>query len=106
MYVRPISARLFGGRSTHATRAIYLISDCGFQNAECKNNCSSYSKSKRAFRLLLFLSLFMLGVAANNAHHAFAVNDLALITNFSYRRPDFHFLLVAIRYPPAVQIIR
>ncbi len=33
----------------------------------------------------------MLRVSANDAHHAFAVDDFALVTNFSNGRAYFHF---------------
>src|SRR6266496_3862315 len=38
----------------------------------------------------LSLSLFVLGIAANHAHYTFSVHELALITDFSDRRPYFH----------------
>src|SRR6266851_4530930 len=38
----------------------------------------------------LFLPLFVFRVRADYAHHALAVNHLALITNLSYRRPHLH----------------
>jgi hypothetical protein len=40
----------------------------------------------------LSLSLFMLGVDADHSHHAFAVDDLALVAHLLYRRTDFHLL--------------
>jgi len=46
----------------------------------------------------------MLGICANYAHHAFAMDHLALITNFSDRRADFHnfTLLVPVSYPAPI----
>jgi hypothetical protein len=32
----------------------------------------------------------MLRIGADHAHHALAVNDLAVVTHFLYRCPDFH----------------
>jgi hypothetical protein len=40
--------------------------------------------------LLLTLPLLMLRVLADHAHHAVAVDDLALVTDFLHRCPDFH----------------
>src|SRR5262249_21247648 len=39
---------------------------------------------------LLSLALFVLGIYADHAHHTLAMDDLALVTNFLYRRSDFH----------------
>ena len=49
----------------------------------------------------------MLRVLANDAHHAFAVDHLAFITHFFYRRPDFHncLLLISIRYATTAQVV-
>src|SRR6266571_9347223 len=67
MYVRPISARLFAGRSTPEMRAI--IPPC------------------------LTLPLLVLRVGADHPHHASAVDNLAIVTHFFYRRPDLHLIL-------------
>jgi hypothetical protein len=37
------------------------------------------------------LPLAMLGIAANHAHHAATMNDLAFHTDFFDRRPNLHF---------------
>src|SRR6185369_9546440 len=63
MYVSPISALFPGGKSTPAKRAICL---------------------------LLSLSLFVFRVAANDTHHAFAVDHLAFVANLFYRRSYLH----------------
>src|ERR1035437_5776252 len=63
MYVSPISALFPGGKSTPAKRAIYLV---------------------------LSLSLFVIRVDANDAHHTFAVDHLALVANFLDRRSYLH----------------
>ena len=34
----------------------------------------------------------MLGVDADHSHHAFAMDDLALVAHLLYRRTDFHLL--------------
>src|SRR5580704_11586834 len=60
MYVRPISARFFAGKSTPASRA------------------------------MLALPLLVFRIHADHAHHAFAVDDLAFVAHLFYRRPDFH----------------
>src|SRR5215510_4255677 len=67
IYVRPISARLFAGRSTPAMRAI--LPPC------------------------LTLPLLVLRVSADHPDHASAVNNLAIVTHFLYRCPDLHFVL-------------
>jgi hypothetical protein len=36
------------------------------------------------------LALFVFRVNANHPHHTLAVDDLALVTNFLYRRSYFH----------------
>jgi hypothetical protein len=54
--VRPISVRFFAGKSTPAKRAIF-------------------------FRVLLTLPLLVFGIGADDAHHAFAVDDLALVAH-------------------------
>src|SRR6516162_7049574 len=41
--------------------------------------------------LLLALPLAVLGIAANYAHNAATMNDLALHANFPDRRSNFHF---------------
>src|SRR3954471_16501747 len=41
-------------------------------------------------RLRLSLPLFMLGIGADHSNNAAAVNDLAVITHFLNRCPDFH----------------
>src|SRR5205823_13010143 len=38
----------------------------------------------------LSLALFVFRIGADHTHHAFAVDDFALITNFLYRCPDLH----------------
>jgi hypothetical protein len=49
--------------------------------------CSSvmHSKIQR-----LALTLLVLGICANNTHHAFASDYLALFTHFLNGRTDFH----------------
>jgi hypothetical protein len=47
----------------------------------------------------LTLALLVLGIAANNAHHAAAVNNLALAANFLNRCPDFHLCLRPFHWP-------
>jgi hypothetical protein len=39
---------------------------------------------------LLPLALFVFRVDTDHPHHTFAVNDLALVTDFLYRRSYFH----------------
>jgi len=34
----------------------------------------------------------MFWIDANHPHHAFAVNDFALVAHLLYRRPDFHVI--------------
>jgi len=41
------------------------------------------SETQNQLPLLLFLSLFMLGISADHAHDTFTVDHLALITNLS-----------------------
>lgn len=36
------------------------------------------------------LSLLVLGIYANHAHHAFALDDLALVAHFLNARSNFH----------------
>src|SRR6185369_4205755 len=103
MYVRPISARLFGGRSTPATRAILL-------NLEFRTLNSRQPRRNLISKLsLLFLSLLVLGVRADHTYHTLAVNHLALVANFPNGSPNFHVpnrLLVTIRYASTVEVIR
>jgi hypothetical protein len=51
----------------------------------------------RVFVRGLALLLLMLGILADDHHAALALDDLALLANGFYRRPDFHrnFLLVS-----------
>jgi hypothetical protein len=63
--VSPIHSRLFGGKSTPATRAII-------------------------FSLTLALAVFRVG--ADHANHSAAVNHFALHANLLYRCPNLHFL--------------
>jgi len=58
-----------------------------FSEADCKICKNGFrliqSKIKnRKSKILLSLSLFMLRVGADHSHHAFAVDDLAVITHF------------------------
>src|ERR1017187_3106735 len=64
MEVRPISTRLFGGRSTPAIRAIADSSSA--------------------------LTLFVLDVLANDPHHTGAADHLALAADLLDGRADFH----------------
>jgi hypothetical protein len=57
------------GRSTPAIRAICVL---------------------RFLRQLLALSLLVLGIDANHAHHAFALDDLALVAHFFNACSNFH----------------
>src|SRR5882672_10531599 len=59
--VRPISALFCGGKSTPARRAIFLS-----------------------------LPLFVFRVHADDPHHAFAMDHLALVANLFDRRSHFH----------------
>src|SRR5258706_2420964 len=61
MYVSPISARLLGGRSTPATRAIILISDCGFRNAN-QQSLASIQLSKATYLHSYFCLCLCLGL--------------------------------------------
>jgi hypothetical protein len=64
----------------------------------------------------LSLPLFMFRVDANHSHHAFAVNDLALVTHFLDRRPHFHLinlesffakpLFVTVSNSSAIKVVR
>src|SRR5690349_19674386 len=101
MYVRPISARLFGGRSTPATRAILLNLEFRILNSR-QSRWNSISKLS-----LLFLSLLVLRVRADHTHHTLSVNHLALIANLSDGSPDFHIyqLLITICNAPTVEIV-
>jgi hypothetical protein len=50
----------------------------------------------------------VLGIRADHAHYAFAVNHLALIANFSDGSPNFHVqyrLLITICNAPTVEIV-
>ena len=51
----------------------------------------------------------MLGVVADNAHHALAVNHLALVTNFFDGRTYLHYtlsiLFIPVSYATAIQIV-
>ena len=49
------------------------------------------------FYFSLSLSLFMLGIDANHSHHAFAMDDLALVAHLLYRRTDFHLLNLCLK---------
>src|SRR5579864_7152492 len=46
--------------------------------------------SKLIAHCCLPLALFVFRVDADHAHHTFAVNDLALVANLLYGRPNFH----------------
>src|SRR5215831_7644454 len=80
MYVSPISTRFVRGRSTPAIRAMFSASQ-------------------------LTLTLLVLLIRANHAHHAAAAHDLALVTNSLYRCPNFHVRPLAI-VPPAARFDR
>jgi hypothetical protein len=60
----------------------------------------------------LALTLLVLGIGANHAHHTAPVDHFALVANLFYRCPDFHFsslwtaLFVAINNAPPRQVIR
>jgi hypothetical protein len=67
----------------------------------------------------LSLPLFVFGVDADHPHHAFAVDDLALVAHFFYWSTDFHLnnpqdlpsleslwlLFISVSNPSAVQIV-
>src|SRR5215210_8340088 len=104
MYVSPISIRLFTGRSTPTTRAISVQSP--------KKQFGRISNLKF---LKLPLALLVLGVGADHAHHALAVDDLAVVAHLLDRSPNLHLTsplparagsLVAVRDAPAVQVAR
>jgi len=61
---------------------------CGF--AIC--NLNSNRESQIANRQLLALLLLVLRVAADHAHDAFAADDLAVFTDSTNARSDFHGL--------------
>src|SRR5277367_584354 len=67
MYVRPISALFFAGRSTPAIRAMFI-----------------------RFLNVLSLTLLMLWVGTNDAYYAFAVDDLAFVAHFLDAGSNFH----------------
>src|SRR5215210_9105472 len=61
------------------------------------------------------LALLVLGVGADHAHHALAVDDLAVVAHLLDRSPNLHLTsplparagsLVAVRDAPAVQVAR
>src|SRR5215210_1000869 len=61
------------------------------------------------------LALLVLGVGADHAHHALAVDDLAVVAHLLDRSPNLHLTsplparagsLVAVRDAPAVQVVR
>ena len=56
-----------------------------------------------------FLSLLVLWIGANYAHHALAVNHLALITNLFDGRTYLHYTLsisfIPVSYAAAIQIV-
>src|SRR3954465_14724618 len=54
------------------------------------STCLLRGRSTPAIRAMLSLPLFVFRVLADHPHHAFAVDDLALIANLLYRRSDFH----------------
>src|SRR5437868_10547308 len=96
MYVSAMFARLLRGRSTPAMRAMVLL-------------CS------------LSLTLFVLGINADHAHYALAVDDLALIANLLDRCSYFHETsfqpskkltserrgsFISINNAPTVQVVR
>src|SRR5580700_586051 len=92
MDVSPIHSRLFGGKSTPAMRAIKFFP--------------------------LSLTLAVLGVGTDHAHHAAPMHDLALHADFLYRCTYLHVrlrssvtcfccaLLVSVNNPAARQVIR
>jgi hypothetical protein len=85
--VSPTSARLCGGRSTPATRAIfskYSPVILGLQVHLPSGKPQSQIENR------LSLPLFMFGVYANHPHHTFAMDDLALVAHFFYGSTDFH----------------
>jgi hypothetical protein len=70
--------RLALGKSTPAIRAIgpHFVRNFKFQIS----NPSWFDLTSDLYDLSL--ALFVLGVLAQHAHHAFAPNDLALVANF------------------------
>src|SRR5437773_8376234 len=89
MLVKPISARFVRGRSMPAIRAI----------------------KSPLLRNPLALPLLVLGVLANDAHHALAPDNLAFRTNFPHRGTNFHFgptalSLIPVSDPPTRQVVR
>ena len=80
--------------------------------------------TKYSVLFILSLPLFMFRILADHAHHAFAVDDLALVTNLFYRCSYFHaqfpgshslseqaarpfatFLLISVDDSAAIQIV-
>src|SRR5438552_17034811 len=59
--------------------------------------------------LCSFLSLLMLGIDTDNAHHTLAVNHFALITNLFDGRTYLHWtltiLFIPVSYAAAIQIV-
>src|SRR5208337_4733545 len=55
--------------------------------------------------LPLSLSLFMLGVDANDPHHAFAMDHLALVANLFYRRSYLHDVFPAGPVPEPIFLV-
>jgi len=55
----------------------------------------------------LALALFVARVGAQDAHDAFAPHDLAVLTNFLYRRSNLHMNLyrIPVRYSAAGQVV-
>src|SRR5205085_9671373 len=86
------------GRSTASTRAISVLSPknsfqfwvFSFQPVlSCGDAITENSKLKT--ENCLPLALFVLGVRADHAHHALAVDDLAVVAHLLDRSPDLHF---------------
>src|SRR5205085_170881 len=65
------------------------IADCGFKDSSLIKSAIHNPNSA----IKLPLALLVLGVRADHAHNALAVDDLAVVAHLLYRSSDFHFAL-------------
>src|SRR5690349_4085996 len=92
MYGRAYSTFLSRGRSTPAILAKsyppkgWVVRSSGHEVVGIRPN---HPFTQRRIHPLP-LSLFMLGVLADHANNAFALDDLAFLANFLYRRSYLH----------------
>jgi hypothetical protein len=77
MYVRPISARFLGGKSTPAILAISTLPSHP-PSVQRRPNPDAWRRHD------LSLPLLVLGVFANHPNHSAPPNDLAFRTNLFY----------------------